>query len=84
MAQYVTFLRNFGLDTDSSGKKYGQYKILISTALGSQYFVWYTSRLGAYEGNSLIIGFDDYGNWATISNPESGDDAEIMVVEQII
>jgi len=59
-------------------------KILIqSYSTGKKWFVWYYYKLGIYEGDNILITFDDDGYWKTISNLSSGNWQKIEKVLEV-
>lgn len=72
-------VQTFGEDS-SNGMN---YKIMVEAKSGNRYFVWYYLALDIDIGSTVIITFDNYGDWKTITNPANGKEQDIKKVLKV-
>jgi hypothetical protein len=72
----MTVVQAFGVD-DS------YYKIMVKAKSGNRFFVWYYYALNVDIGGTVIITFDNYGDWKTITNPANGKEQDIHKVLKV-
>jgi len=61
----------------------GYHKIMVEAQSGNRYFVWYYNAIGVTPGNTVVITFDDYNNWKTITNTANGEEEDIHKVLKV-
>ncbi|GAK50608.1 hypothetical protein U14_01841 [Candidatus Moduliflexus flocculans] len=72
--QTMKYLQGFGEDS-SNGMN---FKILVqSYESGDRYFIWYYYSLNLVDGQDVVITFDNWGDWKTISNLLNGKEQPI-------
>ena len=78
--QTMKYLQGFGEDS-SNGMN---FKILIqSYESGNRYFVWYYYALDLVDGQDVVITFDNWGDWKTITNLLNGKEQHINKVVKV-
>jgi len=75
----MVVLQTFGED-HSNGLN---YKVMVKAKSGNRYFVWYYYALGISKGSTVIITFDNWGDWKTITNPANGKEQKINKVLKV-
>jgi hypothetical protein len=72
----MVVLQTFGLDGS-------YYKVMVKAKSGNRYFVWYYYALGISKGSTVIITFDYWGDWKTITNPANGKEQPVSKVLKV-
>jgi|GEM_PF-1609709 len=75
----MTVTQTFGEDP-SNGM---HYKIMVKAQSGNSYFVWYYLSLGVDVGSTVVITFDNYNDWKTITNTANGKEQNIHKVLKV-
>jgi len=75
----MVVVQTFGEDS-SNGMN---YKIMVKARSGNRYFVWYYYALGISKGSTVIITFDNWDDWKTITNPANGKEQSINKVLKV-
>lgn len=70
-------LQKFGLEGSN-------YKILVQAKSGNRYIVWYWSSLSVDVKQEVLVDFDNYNNWCSISNPQNGSKSTITKVNKVV
>ena len=82
MSQYS---KSFILTQVFGDTGYSHYKVLLTSPRNSsRWMVIYSSRIGASEGDEVIVDFDYVTDrWMNINNPQTGQWASIYEVSQV-
>jgi hypothetical protein len=80
----ATILRGFGCGVTDHVSPNGWCKMLVkSNRTGNRFLVWYADSLEAPVQSNIIVTYDDYYGWLTVSNPQNGRNAAVGKVLKV-